>query len=283
MKNENLIYMNILSKKIREHILTMSNNGGCFIGSAFSAADIIIYLYNNFLNINQNNLTSDERDYFFLSKGHAVPALYGTFVELGWLKKTRLENHLKTNDDIYWHPNQNIPGVEFHSGSLGHSLAIAVGIAIDCKLNNSENKVVVLLGDGELNEGSVWEALLIAHSYKLDNLLIIIDRNYFQANERTEDLIPLNPLNLKLEAFGCSVKLVDGHNFKDINESLAVFPFEKNRPSVLIADTIRGKGIINFENKVNKWFVENNNYELLQYQNELYSTSLVNEGNFDEL
>jgi transketolase len=269
MKTEKLIYMNMLSKKVRKHILKMSNQGGCFVGSAFSVTEIIIYLYNNFLNISLDNLNSRERDYFFLSKGHAVPALYGTFIELGWLHKSRLENHLKTNDDIYWHPNRDIQGIEFHSGSLGHSLSIATGIAIDCKLNSSPNKVVVILGDGELNEGTIWETLQIASAYKLDNLLIIVDRNRIQANERTEKLIPLDPLNLKFEAFGCSVKIVDGHDYHDIDEVLNEFPFESGRPSVVLADTTRGKGISRYENKVNKWFIENNNYELLEYFNEL--------------
>jgi len=269
MKTEKLIYMEMLSKKVREHILKMSNQGGCFVGSAFSATEIIIYLYNNFLNIRLDNLNSNERDYFFLSKGHAVPALYGTFVELGWLRKSRLENHLKTNDDIYWHPNKNIQGIEFHSGSLGHSLSIATGIAIDCKLRKSSNKVVVILGDGELNEGTIWETLHIASAYKLDNLLVIVDRNQIQANERTEKLIPLDPLNLKFETFGCSVKIVDGHNYQDIDEAFNEYPFEVNRPSVIIADTVRGKGIKSFENKVNKWFIENNDYEMLEYFNEL--------------
>lgn len=269
MKYEKKLYMEILSGKVREHILNMSKNGGCFVGSAFSITEIVIYLYNNFLDISLDKLNSDDRDYFLLSKGHGVPALYGVFVELGWLHKSRLANHNKTNDDIYLHPNRKISGVEFHSGSLGHALSIATGIAIDCKLKNLNNKIVVLLGDGELNEGTIWESLQIASAYKLDNLLIIIDRNYIQANERTENLIPLNPLNLKFESFGCSVKTVDGHNYNDLEETLKEFPFEKDRPSVLIADTIRGKGINNFENKVNKWFVENNDYEIIQYLNEL--------------
>lgn len=266
----NITKLSAISIKVKEHIIKMSTSGGAFLGSAFSCTDIIVYLYKNFLNINKDNLNENSRDYFFLSKGHAVPALYGTLVELGFLEEKRLANHLQTNDYIYWHPNVNINGIEFHSGSLGHSLSIAIGVAIDAKLKMLNNKIVVLLGDGELNEGTIWEGLQIATAYKLDNLLVIIDRNQLQANAKTEELIPLDPLNLKFESFGCSVKSIDGHNFIDINKTLMEFPFEKNRPSVIIADTIRGKGIKSIENKVNKWFVDNNDYETLEYMNELH-------------
>ncbi|MBK7105585.1 MAG: transketolase [Ignavibacteriae bacterium] len=273
MDNKKLIEYKEIAKNVREHIITLSNNGGAFIGSALSCSDLIVYLYTDFLNVSKDKLQSKNRDYFFLSKGHAVPALYGMFIELGWLEVERLNNHLQVNDDIYWHPNTKIPGVEFHSGSLGHSLSIAIGIAIDCKLKETQNKIVVLMGDGELNEGSIWESLLIAHAYKLDNLLIIIDRNQIQANLLTEELIPLNPLNLKFESFGCTVKSIDGHNFIDMNEALKEFPFEINRPSVIIADTTRGKGIRSIENKINKWFVENNDYSVIEYINELNMTN----------
>jgi transketolase len=273
MDNKKLNEINITAKNVREHIITISNKGGAFIGSALSCTDLIISLYKNFLNVNKDNYQTKDRDYFFLSKGHAVPALYGVLVELGLLEKERLNNHLQANDNIYWHPNSKIPGIDFHSGSLGHSLSIAVGVAVDIKLEGSKNKVAVLMGDGELNEGSIWESLLIANAYKLDNLLIIIDRNQIQANLHTEELIPLNPLNLKFESFGCSVKQIDGHNFIDLNDTLKSFPFEKNRPSVIIADTIRGKGIKSIENKINKWFVENNDFEMIEYINELNITS----------
>ncbi len=109
-----------------------------------------------------------DRDYLFLSKGHDVPALYGTFVEMGLLAPERLANHLSTNDSIYWHPNRNIPGVEFHSGSLGHLPSVAAGVALDCKLRGGDNRIVVITGDGELNEGSVWETILVANAHGLD-------------------------------------------------------------------------------------------------------------------
>ncbi|MDH4462134.1 MAG: transketolase, partial [Flectobacillus sp.] len=122
---------------VREHIIRMSTDGGCFVGASLSAADIIVYLYSEFLNLNAQNLDDPNRDYLFLSKGHDVPALYGTFVELGILEADRLKNHLNTNDHIYWHPNTKIPGIEFHSGSLGHLPSVALGVALDCKMRGT--------------------------------------------------------------------------------------------------------------------------------------------------
>lgn len=270
MNSEKIIELHESAKRVREHIIKFSSKGGAFIGSAMSCADILVYLYKCFLKIDSRNFKDPDRDYFFLSKGHAVPAQYGVFIEIGWMNIDRLENHLKTNDNIYWHPNASVSGIEFHSGSLGHLLSIAVGIAIDCKQKKKRNKIVVMLGDGELNEGTIWESLLIAQATKLDNLIVIIDRNQIQANEKTENLIPLEPLSLKFESFGCSVKIIDGHNFMDIDEALTNVPFDKNRPSVIIADTVRGKGIISIESKINKWFVDNNDYETIQYLNELH-------------
>lgn len=258
------------SLRVREHIIRMSGNGGCFIGASLSCADIIVYLYNEFLNISKETLNDSERDYFFLSKGHDVPALYGTYVELGWFEKERLQNHLKTNDDIYWHPNRNIPGIEYHSGSLGQNLAVAVGVALDCKLKNQNNKIVVVLGDGECNEGSIWEALLVANSKNLDNLLIVVDRNQFQANFPTEELIPLNPLDKKFEAFGCNVKQIDGHNFEEIEKAFSDFPFETGKISVVIAETIRGKGLPSIEKRADRWFVNFKPEEVEQLLKELH-------------
>src|SRR5262249_39708600 len=157
-----------------------------------------------------------ERDYLFLSKGHDVPALYGTLAELGFFPRERLQNHLKVSDKLYWHPNRAVPGVEFHSGSLGHLLSVAMGVAWDIKLRGRTNRVYVVLGDGEMDEGSIWEGLLVAAAKKIDNLVVVVDRNEFQANIRTEELIPLEPLPAKLEAFGWAVRDCDGHDFSSL-------------------------------------------------------------------
>ncbi|MCL6099634.1 MAG: thiamine pyrophosphate-dependent enzyme [Bacteroidetes bacterium] len=270
MTKEKLLELQKTSLNVREHIIRMSGNGGCFIGASLSCADLIVYLYKEFLNVSQQNLNDPNRDYFFLSKGHDVPALYGTYVELGWLEKDRLKNHLKTNDFIYWHPNRNIPGIEFHSGSLGHNLSVACGVALDCKLRSQKNKVVVVVGDGELNEGSMWEALLVAAAYKLDNLLVVVDRNQFQANMQTEDLIPLKPLDKKFEAFNCKVETVDGHNFDSLDNVFSKFPFEKEKVSVIIAETTRGKGLPSIEKRADRWFVNFTDEEIEQLLKELH-------------
>jgi len=270
MKKQELVDLKKTALRVREHIIRMSGNGGCFIGASLSCADLIVYLYKEFLNVSPDNLNNPTRDYFFLSKGHDVPALYGTYVEMGWLEEERLKNHLKTNDFIYWHPNRNIPGIEFHSGSLGHNLSIAMGVAMDCKLRKQKNKVVVVVGDGELNEGSMWEALLVASAYKLDNLLIVVDRNHFQANMQTEDLIPLKPLPKKFDAFGCKVKKVNGHDFEKMNETFKGFPFEKGKVSVVIAETVRGKGLPSIEKRADRWFVNFKEEEVEQLLKELH-------------
>ena len=241
--------------RVREHIIRMSTDGGCFIGASLSCADLIVYLYKEFLNISKDNLNDPTRDYLFLSKGHDVPALYGTFAEIGFIEKDRLKNHLKTNDFIYWHPNRNIPGIEFHSGSLGHSLGVAIGVAMDCKMKKQNNKIVVILGDGELDEGSIWEAALVAGAKKLDNLIAVVDRNHFQANIATEDLIPLNPIADKFEAFGWKVKSCNGHDFEDMEKAFSNLPIEDSCPSVIIADTKRGKGLPSIEARADRWFV----------------------------
>lgn len=254
MNNQKLQELKHSSFKVREHIIRMSTDGGCFIGASLSCADLIVYLYREFLNINKDNLNDPERDYLFLSKGHDVPALYGTFAEIGFIERGRLKNHLKTNDYIYWHPNRNMPGIEFHSGSLGHSISVAIGVAIDCKMKKQNNKIIIILGDGELDEGSIWEAALVAGAKKLDNLIAVVDRNHFQANIETENLIPLNPIADKFEAFGWKVKSTDGHNFEEIEKAFSKFPIEEGKPSVVIAETKRGKGLPSIEARADRWF-----------------------------
>lgn len=259
-----------IALKVREHIIRMSTDGGCFVGASLSATDLMVYLYAEFLNVFSDNLQDPERDYLFLSKGHDVPALYGTLVEMGILEASRLNNHLSVSDSIYWHPNTNIPGVEFHSGSLGHLPAVALGVALDCKIRGTQNFVVCIMGDGELNEGSCWEAVLVANAYKLDNLVFVIDRNNFQANVATEDLIPLEPLMDKFEAFGAEVTRIDGHNFQDLEEAFAEIPYKKGKLNVIIADTIRGKGLPSIEARADRWFCNFSEKEVEELLEELH-------------
>jgi transketolase len=241
--------------RVREHIIRLSGGGGCFIGASLSCVELMVYLYSNVIRRDADHPQDPDRDYLFLSKGHDVPALYGTFVEMGWLEAGRLANHLSTADSIYWHPNRNIPGVEFHSGSLGHLPAVAAGVALDCKLRGGSNRIVVITGDGELNEGSVWETLLVANAYGLDNLTLVVDRNQFQANIRTEDLVPLEPLADKFRAFGCEVWRIDGHDFEALEGAFGeVMRDAGGKVKVIIADTVRGKGLPSIEARADRWF-----------------------------
>ena len=269
-----------IALKVREHIVRMSTAGGCFTGASLSAVDMIVYLYGEFLNLTPSNLKDANRDYLFLSKGHDVPALYGTLVELGFLEKERLENHLSLNDHIYWHPNTKIPGVEFHSGSLGHLPSVAIGVAMDLKISGSNNKVICIMGDGELNEGTCWEAVLVANAYGLDNLIFVIDRNHFQANMRTEDLIPLEPLVQKFESFGAAVKRINGHSYTELHEAFSAYPFQQGKLNVVIADTVRGKGLPSIQERADRWFCNFSANEVEQLLLELHgehTTSLTSE------
>jgi len=250
------------SLRVREHIIRMSARGGCFVGAALSCADMLVYLYSDVLRVSPASLDDPDRDYFFLSKGHAVPALYSTLAELNFFNVSRLHNHLKTIDSIYWHPNQAVPGVEFHSGSLGHGLAVAEGVALDLKMLGTPGRAFVLLGDGELNEGSVWEALLVAAAHRLDNLVVLVDRNGFQANMRTEDLIPLEPLDAKFRSFGWATRRINGHDFDAMERAFASLPLKRGQPSAVICDTVRGKGLPSIEQKADMWFVNSSQHEL---------------------
>ena len=272
MTESKIIALESIALRVREHIIKMSTDGGCFVGASLSATDLMVYLYNDFLNISSDNLQDPNRDYLFLSKGHDVPTLYGTLVEMGILAEERLQNHLSTLDNIYWHPNTKIPGVEFHSGSLGHLPSVAIGVALDCKIKGGKNLIICIMGDGELNEGSCWEAVMVANAYKLDNLIFVIDRNKFQANVATEDLIPLEPLVDKFEAFGASVTRIDGHNFQDLEEAFADIPYKKGKLNVVIADTVRGKGLPSIEARADRWFCNFSENEVQQLLEELHGT-----------
>lgn len=271
MSDSNLnMKLESMALRVREHVIKMATDGGCFIGASLSCVDIMVYLYGHLLKINKINANDPDRDFVFLSKGHDVPALYGTLAELGILEKSRLKNHLKSNDHVYWHPNRNISGVEFHSGSLGHLPAVALGVALDLKMRKKSNRVLVITGDGELNEGSVWETILVAAAKQANNLTLIVDRNHFQANIATEDLIPLEDLEEKFEAFGCEVKRINGHNFEQMDLVFGALPLHLTKPSVIICDTIRGKGLPSIEARADRWFVNFTHNEIENLLEELH-------------
>ena len=264
-----------LALRVREHVIRMTRGGGCFLGASLSCTDVLVHLYTRVLAVSPSTAKHLDRDYLLLSKGHDVPALYGTLAELGFFPRERLARHLDPEDVIYWHPNRHVPGVEFHSGSLGHLLAVGAGIAVDAQLRGGRNRVFVLLGDGELDEGSVWEAALIAAAKRLDNLVAIVDRNGYQANLATEQLTPLEPLASKFEAFGWSTIRVDGHDFDQLDRAFEHLPMRAGRPSVIIADTVRNKGLPSLEGKADRWFVRLTPPEVEQLLAELHGASAV--------
>jgi transketolase len=264
--NFNEINFNNFLLACKKNVLKMAKNGGCFIGSAYSCIDILAYLYNNIFDIEKIKNIEKDRDILLLSKGHAVAALYAVLAQVGIISKDRLENYLTVDDDLYFHPNPNIPGIEFHSGSMGHGLSIGIGMAFASKLNKINNRIFVVLGDGELNEGSIWESVLIANAYNLDNLIVIIDRNFRQANLRTEELIPLESIQDKFSAFGWETLSCNGH---DVNEIRRIFEqISKNnvdKPKVVIANTVRGNGIPLMEDNPKYWFGDFNEKELEKF------------------
>ena len=244
------------ARRVRAHAIRMATNGGCFLGASLSCTDLLVYLYDRVLRMAPDRVADPGRDYLLLSKGHDVPALYGTLAERGYFPTARLANHLAIDDHLYWHPNRAIPGVEFHSGSLGHLLSVGMGIAVDARLRGGPSRVFVVVGDGELDEGSMWEAALVAGAKRLDNLVVIVDRNGFQANLATESLIPLEPLADKLRAFGFAVGDVDGHSFPALAGAFATLPHAAGKPTAVIARTVRNKGLPSIEDRAERWFVD---------------------------
>ncbi|MEO7732769.1 MAG: transketolase [Kofleriaceae bacterium] len=251
-----------LALKVREHVIRMTHGGGCFLGASLSCTDLLVHLYTQVLRIAPHTAAARDRDYLLLSKGHDVPALYATLAELGFMQV-----------GLYWHPNRGVPGVAFHSGSLGHLLSVGAGIAIDAKRRGGPNRVFVILGDGECDEGSVWEAALVAAGHRLDNLVAIVDRNGYQANAATESLIPLEPFAPKWEAFGWRTLRINGHDFAQLDDAFATLPVQPGKPTVVIADTVRNKGLPSLEGKAERWFVKLSPPEVEQLIAELHGAS----------
>lgn len=219
------------------------------IGSNFSIADLLGVLYTKFLNVFPENPKQKERDRFFLSKGHATAILYSMLARIGFFDTDKLKTFYKKDSLLLGHTHFKVPGVELSTGSLGHALNVATGVALAGKRRNKAYKTVVLLSDGELDEGSNWEALLFAAHFQLDNLYIIIDYNKIQSLDRIENTIALEPLRNKLEAFNLDVLECDGHNHFDIEKKLNAFT-SSNKPHVLIAHTIKGQGVSFMEDAV---------------------------------
>jgi transketolase len=221
------------------------------IGGALSAIDIITALYFKIMRVDPQNPVWPQRDRFVLSAGHKCLALYATLAEKGFFSHEILDTYGALCSKLGGHPDMyKVPGVETNTGALGHGLSIAGGMAMGYKMDGLDAKVYVVMGDGELAEGSNWEAAAAASHHKLDNLLVFVDRNHLQISGPTVDVMSYEPLDKRWQAFGWSVREIDGHDMKQIVENATDIPFEKDKPSVIIADTVKSKGLSFAENKV---------------------------------
>ncbi|APZ46672.1 transketolase [Polaribacter reichenbachii] len=238
-----------LRKKILSYIYNVKAG---HTGGSLSCIDIINVLYNRVLNIDANNFSDSKRDRYIQSKGHCVEALFVTLADCGFFSEEDLQTGCQYKSHYIGHPTKKVNGIEQNTGALGHGLSICVGEALAAKMDNKKHKVFTLLGDGEMAEGSNWEAFQSAAHYKLDNLFAILDYNKQQISGSNKEV--MNPISFKekLQVFGWAVKEVDGHNIKELVQTLNDGPFEKEKPSFIIAHTIKGRGV-SFMEGVLKW------------------------------
>jgi transketolase len=244
--------LEVVARRMRRNILLMTNRArGGHPGGCLSAADILAVLYMNVMRLDSQNPDWEKRDYFFLSKGHAVPALYAALAERGYIPQEELLAFREVDSRLPAYPsNVATPGVDMASGSLGQGLSIANGTALGAKLSGTEQRAYVMLGDGELHEGQVWEAMLTSAHFKLDNVCAIVDYNKLQLDGPLEEVKSLGDLCAKWEAFGWNVIEIDGHNLEQIEGAFEQAQKTKGRPSVIIAHTIKGKGVSFMEDEV---------------------------------
>lgn len=266
---------------IRNQILEMiSRAGKGHIGGAFSCADILATLYyGGILRFDPANENWSERDRFILSKGHSSSVLYMILADLGYFPLSHLLNYGQSGCILGGHPDKNIPGVEIDSGSLGHGLGIGAGLALSAKMDRKDFMTVVLLGDGECCEGSVWEASMFAACHKLNNLITIVDRNGLCATDSTDNCVCLDPLNEKWSSFGWDVRTINGHAFADIISVFKDFRVRKsNKPLAIIANTVKGKGVSFMEGNPNWHHIVPKGEQLETARKELEWTQESSEG-----
>lgn len=241
-----------LAQKIRRHGIEMTHlSNSSHIGSVLSAADIVAVLYGDVANINPKDPKMNNRDRIILSKGHASAAIYAALAEKGFFDVVTLKTYCADGSNLTGHvSNIGISGVEFSTGSLGHGLSVGAGMAHAAKIDHKKHKVFVICGDGECDEGAIWEAALFSNHYKLNNLILIIDHNKMQSLDTCENTISLIPFTEKWKAFGWNVTEINGHNHDEIRNALLEAKNSKDKPNVIIANTIKGKGVSFMENNI---------------------------------
>ena len=264
LTGEEEIKLKKVAVQIRKDVLrTIKAGGAGHIGGAMSCTDILTVLYFKTMKVDPQNPNWAERDRFILSAGHKCLALYGTLAEKGFFDKSLLDTYGALCTKLGGHPDMHkLPGVESNTGALGHGLSIAGGMAMGLEMDALDSKVYVILGDGELAEGSNWEAAAAASHHKLDNLVAFVDRNKFQHGGRTVDFMSYEPLDKRWEAFGWAVRVIDGNDLQQIYGNVTDTPFEKGKPSMIIADTIKAKGLPFMEDKASSHYWKVNEEEL---------------------
>jgi len=235
----------------RDLLRSIFHAGAGHTGGSLSCVDILNVLYNRVLRVSADRVDDPGRDRYVQSKGHSVEALYVVLADRGFFPKSELETLCRYRSPLVGHPTRKVPGIEMNTGALGHGLSISVGMALAAKLDAASYRVFTLLGDGELAEGSNWEAAMAAAHYKLDNLTAILDHNTLQITGRTRDVCCNEPIDEKFAAFGWSVRHVDGHDFAQLTEALTSEPLS-GQPTIVIANTTKGKGV-SFMEDVVKW------------------------------
>jgi transketolase len=241
-------------KRIRRIILDMAYSGATVhIGCAFSIVEVLAVLYRDHLRLDPANPRSVGRDYMVLSKGHGIMAQYACLYELGWLSQADIANYFKDGTRLKGLADVHVPGVEATAGSLGHGLSVAVGLALAAKLNKTDQVCYALIGDGELNEGAIWEAVLFAAHFKLDNLIVVVDKNDFQAMGSTEEVMGLGDIEAKFAVFGFDAVTLDGHHEPALDAGFHALRAKRNgRPKAVVANTVKGKGVSFMEHN-NAW------------------------------
>ena len=254
MKITETLALEKIASNVRIDILEeVYNAKSGHIGGAFSIADILTVLYFNEMNIDAKSPDSPDRDRLVLSKGHASAALYAVLAEKGYIDKEELKTFRNIDSNLQGHPDMNkVPGVDMTTGSLGQGLSVANGMALSSKLDSRGYRVYCILGDGELQEGQVWEAAMTAEKYQLDNLCVIIDANELQLTDTTMNVkgINQNDIEQKFRAFGFQTVVIDGHNIESIIRALTIAEMTKGKPTAIICKTIKGKGVSFMENQI---------------------------------
>ena len=267
----NIEELKIKANEIRKDIIEeVYNAKSGHPGGSLSIADIMAVLYFNELRIDEKNPRWEDRDRLVLSKGHCSPALYAALAERGFFSKEDLKSFRKIESNLQGHPDLNkVPGVDMTSGSLGQGLSVANGMAISAKMDNKDYRVYAILGDGEIEEGQVWEAAMTANKYKLDNLCVIVDNNNLQIDGTIEEVMSSYPIDEKFKSFGFNVLNIDGNNIEEIISAFETAKQTKNQPTCIIAKTIKGKGVSFMENKAGWHGKAPNEEEYLQAMKEL--------------